>query len=73
MTLVAKNVYRILDEKCLVQSKVGEKAGYQPNLFNAMLRNRKRITDSDIIRIAKVLDVTPNDLFAGWEDAPVKS
>ena len=61
---IADNVKRILQEKGIKQKHVGEKAGYNEKTFSAMLNGRKIITDVDVLAIATVLNVTPNDLFA---------
>ncbi|QIB67791.1 helix-turn-helix transcriptional regulator [Aminipila butyrica] len=63
MSIVAINVYRIIEEKCLKQSAVALKAGYDPKKFNAMLRGRKTITSEDVLPIAGALEVEVNDLF----------
>lgn len=63
MTIVAKNVYRIIKDRCLKQSSIAVKAGYQVNQFNAMLRGTKTIKPNDILKIAEALDVDPNELF----------
>ncbi len=63
MSVVIQNVYRIIQEKCLKQSSVAIKAGYDAKRFNSMLRGRKIITANDIIPIANALGVLPNELF----------
>jgi len=60
-------IYSIMTEKKMKQSLVAQAAGYNPKVFNAMLRNRKLIKSDDIPRICKALEVTPNSLF-GWEE-----
>ncbi len=62
-SIVASNVEAIIVRKCLKQSAVAEKAGYTKQQFNAMLRGRKVIRDTDIMRIASVLEVDANTLF----------
>lgn len=47
----------------MLQYAVADRAGYSRGAFNAMLNGRKTISDVDIIRLATVLDVSPNDLF----------
>lgn len=63
---VAENIYKIIEEKSLIQAGVAEKAGYTPKSFNDMLRGRKLILADDVLRICKALDITPNELF-GFE------
>lgn len=60
---VVDTIYKVIDEKCLKQSAVARAAGYEPKVFNAMLRGRKRMTSDDIVPICKALGVTPNELF----------
>lgn len=61
--IVAPNVEAIIIGKCLRQSAVAKKAGYTKQQFNAMLRGRKVMRDTDIIRIASALEVDANTLF----------
>lgn len=71
-SIVAPNVEAIINRKCLKQSAVAEKAGYTKQQFNAMLRGRKVIRDTDIMRIASALEVDANTLFGKREsDQPV--
>lgn len=63
MSVVASNVYRIIQDKCLKQSAVAVKAGYGAKKFNAMLKGRKIITSEDILPIANALNVVPGELF----------
>ncbi len=60
---VSQNVKRIIKDKGMLQYAVADRAGYSRGAFNAMLNGRKTISDVDIIRLATVLDVSPNDLF----------
>lgn len=60
---VAENIYKIMQEKSLIQAGVAEKAGYTPKSFNDMLRGRKLILADDVLKICKALGITPNDLF----------
>lgn len=62
-SIVAPNVEAIIIKKCLKQSAVAEKAGYTKQQFNAMLRGRRVIRDTDIMRIASALEVDANALF----------
>ena len=59
----AENIKRIIRRKCLLKSAVAERAGYNYKTFSNMLNGRKIITDVDVINIAGVLDVSPNELF----------
>lgn len=70
--IVAPNVEAIIVRKCLKQSAVAEKAGYTKQQFNAMLRGRKVIRDTDIMRIATALDVDADTLFMADKEPAVK-
>ncbi len=60
---VRTNIKRILNKKGYKQKYIARKAGYSENTMSNIINNRKRINDSDILRIAQALEVTPNDLF----------
>ncbi len=62
-SVVARNVEAIMRRKCLKQSAIAEKAGYTKQQFNAMLKGRRVIRDTDIMKIAYALDVDANMLF----------
>lgn len=62
-SIVAQNVETIINKRCLKQSAVAKKAGYTKQQFNNMLKGRKVIRDTDIMRIAIALDVEVNMLF----------
>lgn len=62
-SIVAPNVRRIIEERCLKQSALAERAGYTRQQFNAMLQGRKVIKDVDVINIAQALNVDANELF----------
>ena len=63
-SIVASNVEAIIGERCLKQCAVAEKAGYSKQQFNAMLKGRKVIRDTYIIRISKALEVDANTLLS---------
>ncbi len=63
MNTVIKNTEAIIREKGLKKKSVAEKAGYSKQQFSNLLNGRKILKESDILRIATALDVTPNDLF----------
>ncbi len=62
-SLIAENVKKIIRKKCYLKSAVAEKAGYNYKTFSNMLNGRKIITDVDVMRIANVLEVQPNELY----------
>lgn len=61
--MLSEQIKSIIKQKCMIQKRVAEKAGYDPKIFNAMLNGRKIIKAEDILFIAKALDVTPNELY----------
>lgn len=67
-SIVAPNIEEIIAEKCLKQSAVAQKAGYTKQQFNDMLKGRKVIRDTDIARIATVLEVDANALFGSLQE-----
>ena len=56
-SIVADNLSNIIKEKCLKQCTVAEKAGYSKQQLTDMLKGRKRIKETDILRLASALDV----------------
>lgn len=65
---VAGNIKRVISEKGLKNLSVAEKAGYAPSQLSSMLRGRKMIKPSDIVRIAKVLGIPEGELFKKGDD-----
>ena len=61
--VIPKNVLRILQETGIKQYVIAERAGYTKQQFSDMLNGRKIIKASDVLRIAKAMNVTPNDLY----------
>ncbi len=64
MGVVATNTRRVMKAKCIKQSLLAEKAGFNVKEFNALLTGRKVMREEHILSIAKALDVLPADLFA---------
>lgn len=62
--MVAENTRRIIKERGLKQNAVAVKAGYTPKAFNNLVNGRKTIREIDIFKIAKALEVTPNELLS---------
>lgn len=62
-SVIAVNVKKIIKQKCLQQGAIGEKAGYNNKTFSNMLNGRKIVTDADVMKIANVLEVEPNELY----------
>lgn len=63
MSIVAENTRNIIKAKGLKNKVVAERAGYTEQKFSRILNGQKVIESMDILKIAKALDVTPNDLF----------
>ena len=63
MSIVMTNVRRIISERGLKQGIVACKGGYSYQVFNNLMNDRKTVTDEDVIKLSKALDVTPNELF----------
>lgn len=61
---VAENISKIIQDRGIKQSFVAENAGYTPQELSDMLNGRRLIKVCDIPRIAKILDVKVNDLYA---------
>ena len=60
---VAENIERIINEKGLKKAFVAQKAGYTAQMFNDMIKGRRIIKVSDIVRLCPILDVDANYLF----------
>ena len=56
------NIRRVIKEKGLKQCAVAKKAGFNPQIFSAMLNERKIITAEHIPNIAYALDCFVNEL-----------
>lgn len=61
--VIPQNVLRIIQETGIKQCVIAERAGYTKQQFSDMLNGRKIIKASDVLRIAKAMNVTPNDLY----------
>ena len=62
-SIIAKNINDIIAKQNLNQEILAVKAGYLKDDFANMLNGNRDITASDIPKIVKVLNITPNDLF----------
>lgn len=62
-SIIGENIKEIIEKKGYKQIAVARMAGYKASIFNNLLNGRKIITDDDIIKISKCLEVTPNVLF----------
>lgn len=64
-------VYEIMRKKKMNQSAVARAAGFDPKVFNAMLRGRKLIRPEYINPICEALDETPDVLFGFTDDQKI--
>lgn len=60
---IAKNIKRIISEKCLKQSAVAQRCGMTRQIFGHLLNGRKIIRAETIPHIASALGVDFNELF----------
>lgn len=68
-SIVADNLSNIIKEKCLKQCTVAQKAGYSKQQLTDMLKGRKRIKETDILRLASALDVDVSVLLKTEADS----
>ena len=68
-SIVADNLSNIIKEKCLKQCTVAPKAGYSKQQLTDMLKGRKRIKETDILRLASALDVDVSVLLKTEADS----
>ena len=61
---VPENILEIIQKQCVIASR----AGYSKQQFSDMVNGRRIIKVVDILAIAEVLGVTPNELFGIKED-----
>jgi DNA-binding Xre family transcriptional regulator len=62
-SIIAVNIRKIIARNAWKQGKIGQRAGYAPKVFSAMLNGNLKIHIEDVPRIAEALGVTPNDLY----------
>ena len=65
---VPKNILEIIQKKGVKQCVIASRAGYSKQQFSDMVNGRRIIKVVDILAIAEVLGVTPNELFGIKED-----
>ncbi len=56
-------ISQIINRSGLKQCAVAERAGYKVQTLNDMMNGRRLIKPHDIVKLAQVLGVSPNDLF----------
>lgn len=57
------NINRIITERGLKQGAVASMAGLSARQLSDMLNGRRIIKPCDVVAIAEVLDITPNELY----------
>lgn len=60
---IIKNIKALASYRGMKHKEVAEKAGYSVKCFSAMMNNRRVIRGTDILPIANVLGVTPNEVL----------
>lgn len=60
---IAKQISLIIENKGLKKCKVAQRANIPPQMLSEMLNGRRIIKACDIPKIAKALEVDPNDLY----------
>lgn len=63
MSVVAKNVKRLINERGLKQRFVAEGAGIGVSMLSMKMNEQVRFNEDDIVNICAVLKVEPNELF----------
>lgn len=58
-----ENIKKLLKETGLKQYVLAERCGYTPKTFSQLVNGKKTITDIDVIKLCKGLNVEPNDLI----------
>lgn len=66
---INESIYKIIKEKNLKQSAVAKSAGYGIQVFNNMVKGRRKIYADDIPNICRVLCVSANELFQNVGDS----
>lgn len=60
---VASNITKIINKKGLKYKIVAEKSNLTPQAFCNLLNGRRTLKASEVVNIAKALDVEVNELF----------
>lgn len=61
--MLSGRICEIMRQKKMKQSLIAVTAGYDAKMFNRMLRGKRRIDANDVIKIARALEISPNELF----------
>ena len=65
--MIGSNIKKIIKDRGLTQTSVAKKANYDIKAFNNLLNNRKKVTDEDVAKLIKVLNVDANTIFGIYE------
>ena len=68
MNNVANTIRAIINSNGLKNKAVAERAGYTEKRFSRILTGLSPMKSDDILRIARALNVTPNELFGITSD-----
>lgn len=60
---LATKIRKILEQRGFSQTAIARKAGYSRQDLSYMLNGRKIIKVCDIVKIAKAMQISPEDLF----------
>ena len=60
---VAETVAALIKEEGFKQYVIAKRAGYSIQMLSDMLHGRRLIKAHDVPRLARALNVTPNDLY----------
>lgn len=69
MSIVQRNIIRIIDDKGLVKKKVAKRANMKPQALSDIMAGRKVIRADMVPSIASALGVGVNELFREEEEA----
>ena len=61
--VIPQNILKIIQQTGVKQCVIAQRAGYTKQQFSDMLNGRKIIKAMDVLKIAKALNVTPNELY----------
>ena len=56
-------ILQIIESRGLKQRSVAERAGYKIQTLSDMINGRRLIKPYDIVKLAQVLNVSPNEFF----------
>ncbi len=60
---ISENIYKIIKDNNLKQSAVAKSAGYSTQVFNNMVKGRRKIYADELPNICQALNISINELF----------